>query len=284
MPVEPIIEIPSLAPGTVDVLERELGCSGVIAQVLARRGLEDPSAARAFLAAADAHRPDELRGIGAAVDLVLGHVARGSRITVHGDYDCDGVCSTAILVALLRELGADVDWYLPDRLGDGYGLAGAPSSGSRLEAPASDHGRLRDHRRRAGRAGPRGRDRGARHRSPQPARGRRAPRRPIRAPAAVRLSLPGPLRDGGGRKALTGAARARRPGRRRAHGGARARGARDRCRRDGAARREPPPRAAGAARAVRDGAARPARADGGRARRAAARSTSAPWRSGSRRA
>ena len=56
---------------------------------------------------------------------MLGHVARGSTITVHGDYDCDGVCSTAILVGALRELGADVDWHLPDRQGDGYGLAAA---------------------------------------------------------------------------------------------------------------------------------------------------------------
>src|SRR5580692_1593206 len=125
MPVEPIIVIPPVAPATVDVLERELGCSDVVAQVLARRGFDDPAAARAFLAAADAHGPGELRGIGDAVDLVLGHLSRGSRITVHGDYDCDGVCATAILVALLRELGADVDWHLPDRLGDGYGLATA---------------------------------------------------------------------------------------------------------------------------------------------------------------
>ena len=123
MPAEPIIEIPPLAPATIDALERELGCSGVIAQALARRGFVDPAAARVFLEAAEAHRPGELRGIGTAVELVLGHVARGSRITVHGDYDCDGVCATAILVALLRELGADVDWHLPDRLGDGYGLA-----------------------------------------------------------------------------------------------------------------------------------------------------------------
>ena len=49
-------------------------------------------------------------------------IAQGRRITVHGDYDCDGVCSTAILVRALRELGASCDWYIPDRLGDGYGL------------------------------------------------------------------------------------------------------------------------------------------------------------------
>jgi single-stranded-DNA-specific exonuclease len=47
------------------------------------------------------------------------------RITIHGDYDVDGVCSTAILVRTLRALGADVDWYLPSRLEDGYGLSSA---------------------------------------------------------------------------------------------------------------------------------------------------------------
>src|SRR5215208_1276309 len=50
-------------------------------------------------------------------------VARGpGRITVHGDYDVDGVTSTAILVSTLRSLGAECDWFIPDRLSDGYGL------------------------------------------------------------------------------------------------------------------------------------------------------------------
>ena len=106
----------------VAALERALGVSHVLAQILVRRGLADPAAARAFLAADERHSPHAFRGIGRAVELVLGHVRAGSVITVHGDYDCDGVCSTAILVSALRALGADVDWYLPDRLGDGYGL------------------------------------------------------------------------------------------------------------------------------------------------------------------
>ena len=50
---------------------------------------------------------------------------RRSRITVHGDYDVDGVAATAVLVRALRTLGADVDWYLPSRIDDGYGLAAA---------------------------------------------------------------------------------------------------------------------------------------------------------------
>ena len=56
---------------------------------------------------------------------IHGHIERGSRITVHGDYDVDGICSTAILVRALRTLGANVDWYLPSRIDDGYGLARA---------------------------------------------------------------------------------------------------------------------------------------------------------------
>jgi single-stranded-DNA-specific exonuclease len=50
-------------------------------------------------------------------------VARGEgRITIHGDYDVDGVCSTSILVSILRSLGGTCDWLIPDRLSDGYGL------------------------------------------------------------------------------------------------------------------------------------------------------------------
>ncbi len=104
-------------------LEREVGVSGVVAQVLVRRGLGDPAAAAAWLAADERHAPGAFAGIDDAVDLVLGHVWAGTRITVHGDYDVDGVCSTAVLVRCLRSLGADVDWYLPGRTEDGYGLA-----------------------------------------------------------------------------------------------------------------------------------------------------------------
>jgi single-stranded-DNA-specific exonuclease len=119
------LEIPVVSMAAIDTLERELGVSRVLAQVLARRGLADPLAAREFLEASEVHRPGAFRGMTAAVELVLGHISRGSRITVHGDYDCDGVCATAILVSVLRDLGAEVDWHLPDRQGEGYGLSAA---------------------------------------------------------------------------------------------------------------------------------------------------------------
>jgi single-stranded-DNA-specific exonuclease len=104
-------------------LAAALGISHVLAQVLVRRGLAGEPEARAFLAAADAHPRTAFGGLHEAADRILGHVGRRSRITVHGDYDVDGVAATAVLVRALRTLGADVDWYLPSRIDDGYGLA-----------------------------------------------------------------------------------------------------------------------------------------------------------------
>ncbi len=69
------------------------------------------------------HPLDAFGGLREAAARILAHVERGSRITVHGDYDVDGVSATAVLVRALRTLGADVDWYLPSRIDDGYGLA-----------------------------------------------------------------------------------------------------------------------------------------------------------------
>ncbi len=106
-------------------LAGELGLSGVLAQVLVRRGLAEPDAARAFLAAADEHPLDAFGGLREAAEQILGHVRHRSRITVHGDYDVDGICASAVLIRVLRTLGADVDWYLPSRASDGYGLAAA---------------------------------------------------------------------------------------------------------------------------------------------------------------
>jgi single-stranded-DNA-specific exonuclease len=117
-------------------LAGELGVSHVLAQVLVRRGLGDPAAARAFLAAEDEHPLDAFGGLRAAASQILGHVSRRSRITVHGDYDVDGVCASAVLIRVLRTLGADVDWYLPSRIDDGYGLAAATVE--RLAARGTD--------------------------------------------------------------------------------------------------------------------------------------------------
>src|SRR3954465_4532937 len=97
------------------VLERELGVRSALGEVVVRRGLGEPAAARAFLDAQDAHDPSLFAGIDQAVALILRHVEAKTRITVHGDYDVDGVSSTSILIRVLRSLGAECDWFLPSR-------------------------------------------------------------------------------------------------------------------------------------------------------------------------
>jgi single-stranded-DNA-specific exonuclease len=108
-----------------EAIARELGLSRVLAQVLARRGHDTPELARSFMRAADSHDPTLLNDAAEACRLILAHIERGSRIVVHGDYDVDGVCATAVMISALRRLGASPSWYLPSRFEDGYGLNGA---------------------------------------------------------------------------------------------------------------------------------------------------------------
>ncbi len=106
-------------------LESELGIGHTLAQILVRRGLGDPALAREFLAGADAHPPLAFAGMQAARAAITERITAGGRIVVHGDYDVDGVCATAIMVRALRSLGADAGWFLPSRTEDGYGIATA---------------------------------------------------------------------------------------------------------------------------------------------------------------
>ena len=106
------------------VLAREVGVSEVTASVLARRGYEDPAGARRFLdAELPGHDPFLLGDMATAVEQIHNAVEGGKRICVHGDYDVDGICATALAMLLLRELGADVHWHLPSRFEEGYGVS-----------------------------------------------------------------------------------------------------------------------------------------------------------------
>jgi single-stranded-DNA-specific exonuclease len=118
----PRFEIGDCPQDIVERLERDLAVSGALAQILVRRGMGEPASARAFLKAEEEHQPAEFAGIELAIEPILRNVRDGGLITIHGDYDVDGICSTAVLVRSLRRLGANVDWYLPDRATDGYGL------------------------------------------------------------------------------------------------------------------------------------------------------------------
>jgi single-stranded-DNA-specific exonuclease len=106
-------------------LAQELGISETTARVLIRRGYADATTARSFLAGADpGHDPALLGNMDAACERIRAAIATKARICVHGDYDADGICATALAVLVLRELGAEVSWHLPSRFEEGYGVSG----------------------------------------------------------------------------------------------------------------------------------------------------------------
>jgi single-stranded-DNA-specific exonuclease len=105
-------------------LASALGLSETTAGVLVRRGYGHPETARAFLAAeTPAHDPFLLGDMGAACERIRAAITAGGRICVHGDYDVDGICATALAVSVLQDLGADVGWHLPSRFEEGYGIS-----------------------------------------------------------------------------------------------------------------------------------------------------------------
>lgn len=105
------------------VLAESLGVSEPLAVTLVRRGYRTPEEARAFLAADESHPPSAFAGMDLVVARVEEAIGAGRRITVHGDFDVDGVCATALMVSTLERLGADCDWFIPSRIEDGYGLS-----------------------------------------------------------------------------------------------------------------------------------------------------------------
>lgn len=105
-------------------LARDLDAPHPFARLLAARGFAEREAAEAFLSPRlkSLSDPCELPGMSAAAEAVWSAIVGGKRIAVYGDYDVDGVSATALLVRVLRALGATVDPFLPHRLEDGYGL------------------------------------------------------------------------------------------------------------------------------------------------------------------
>ena len=93
--------------------------------MLVRRGYADAATAERFLAGGDpGHDPFALGDMVAACARLRDAIATKERICVHGDYDADGICATALAVLVLRDLGAEVDWHLPSRFEEGYGVSG----------------------------------------------------------------------------------------------------------------------------------------------------------------
>ena len=102
----------------------ELGISSIIAQALINRGIISVEQGHFFYTSdlSHLHSPFLLKDINLAVERIKRAIEQKERIMVYGDYDADGITSTALLFSALSKLGADVVSYIPNRLDEGYGL------------------------------------------------------------------------------------------------------------------------------------------------------------------
>lgn len=111
-------------PARIVALERSASVPAVVAQLLLCRGIYDAPGARDFLDArlSSLRDPELLPGLPAAAEKIMAAVSAGRRIVIYGDYDVDGMSGTALLYLCLKLLSANVSYYVPNRIDDGYGL------------------------------------------------------------------------------------------------------------------------------------------------------------------
>ncbi|MBA2116162.1 single-stranded-DNA-specific exonuclease RecJ [Bremerella alba] len=108
----------------VRALERAASIPPVVAQLLVCRGIRDAEAAREFLDAklSGLRDPELLPGVKEAAAVIHAAAHADKKIIIYGDYDADGITSTAILYRCLKLMGASVSYYVPNRIDEGYGL------------------------------------------------------------------------------------------------------------------------------------------------------------------
>jgi single-stranded-DNA-specific exonuclease len=107
-----------------DNLIHELGIHPIVSRILASRDILTPDDARRYLnpSLQDLHSPFLLKGMRKAVERVIKAIHNRERITVYGDYDADGITSVVVLIKFLQQFLPDIDYYIPDRIQEGYGL------------------------------------------------------------------------------------------------------------------------------------------------------------------
>jgi single-stranded-DNA-specific exonuclease len=112
-------------PDLAEAIANSTGLSPIIAQVLLNRGINTPEAAKVFLDPELEDLPDpkqEFPDLIVSIDRIEQAIKNGDRITICGDYDVDGMTSTALLIRTLRLLGAIVEYEIPSRMTEGYGI------------------------------------------------------------------------------------------------------------------------------------------------------------------
>lgn len=110
---------------TIHTLSKILKIPYSLASVLAARGISNVEEAKKYFdpSLEDLHNPFLMKDMEKAVERVVEAIKQGGLIWIHGDYDVDGTASTALMFQFLKEIGANVDFYIPDRFYEGYGLS-----------------------------------------------------------------------------------------------------------------------------------------------------------------
>ena len=111
-------------PEKVGRLSAELGIDRVLSELLVKRGVETFEQARSFFRPSldDLHDPFLMKDMDAAVERVRRAITSEEKILVYGDYDVDGTTAVSLVYSFLRRYSQKVDFYIPDRYDEGYGL------------------------------------------------------------------------------------------------------------------------------------------------------------------
>ena len=112
-------------PKAVEQISSSTGLLALVSQVIVNRGIENPDLAHIYIDPETEELPsplDEFSDLAASIRLLEEAIASGEKIAICGDYDADGMTSTALLLRALRHLGGDVDYAIPSRMKDGYGI------------------------------------------------------------------------------------------------------------------------------------------------------------------
>ena len=112
-------------PAKVDKLSAEVGIDRVLADLLVKRGVETFEQARSFFrpSLSDLHDPFMMKDMDVAVDRLHKAISGGEKILVYGDYDVDGTTAVALVFSFIRRFTPNVDFYIPDRYDEGYGVS-----------------------------------------------------------------------------------------------------------------------------------------------------------------
>ena len=112
-------------PAKVEKLSAEVGIDRVLAELLVKRGVETFDQARSFFrpSLSDLHDPFLMKDMDAAVERLRKAITSGEKILVYGDYDVDGTTAVALVFSFIRRFTAAVDFYIPDRYDEGYGVS-----------------------------------------------------------------------------------------------------------------------------------------------------------------